>query len=174
MGTDLHQVHMDRLHVQDVVSKVPETASEKPSLSKERAVSTPTEPQGGIREGERRRGNCHDWSFLSGVSSSGTFVGQTSQMQAFVDQVNATSSCATVGCTGLLKPTCFNLTGLEGAVNIDYDCTGCLECWLSFSSSALCETSGQNVVRLALLVAFIAAGCSYTQYEKVLAHTLVC
>ena len=106
--------------------------------------------------------------------SNGAFVGQTSQVQAFVDQVNATSSCATVGCTGLLKPTCFNLTGLEGAGNIDYDCTGCLECWLSFSSSALCEASGQNVVCLALLVAFIAAGCSYTQYEKVLAHTLVC
>ena len=47
--------------------------------------------------------------------SNGAFVGQTSQVQAFVDQVNATSSCATVGCTGLLKPTRFNLTGLGGA-----------------------------------------------------------
>ena len=48
----------------------------------------------------------------------------------------------------------------------------CLERCLTFSSSALCEASGQNVVRLALQVAFIAAGCSYAQYGKVLAHTL--
>ena len=106
------------------------------------------------------------------VASNGAFVGQTSQVQAFVDQVNATSSCTTPGCTGLLKPTHVNLTGLGGAVDIDYDCTGCLERQLTFSSSALCEASGQNVVRLALQVAFIAAGCSYAQYKKVLAHTL--
>ena len=106
------------------------------------------------------------------VTSNGAFVGQTFQVQAFVDQVNATSSCATLGCTGLLKPTSVKLKGLGGAVDIDYDCTGCAERRLTFNSSALCEASGQNVVRLALQVAFIAAGCSYAQYEKVLAHTL--
>ena len=30
----------------------------------------------------------------------------------------------------------------------------------------------QNVVHIALQVAFIVAACSYAQYEKVLAHTL--
>ena len=74
--------------------------------------------------------------------------------------------------TGLLKPTSVKLTGLGGAVDIDYDCTGCSECRLTFSSSALCEASGQNVVRLALQVAFIAAGCSYVKrYWRIL---LVC
>ena len=42
------------------------------------------------------------------VASNGAFVGQSSQMQAFVDQVNATSCCGTLGCTGLLKPTRVN------------------------------------------------------------------
>ena len=106
------------------------------------------------------------------ATSNGAFVGQTSQVQAFVDQVNATSCCGTFGCIGLLKPTRVNQTCLGGAVNIDYDCTGCLECRLTFSSSVLCEASGQNVVPLDLKVAFIAAGCSYAKYEKVLAHTV--
>ena len=82
------------------------------------------------------------------VASNGAFVGQTSQMQAFVHQVNATSCCSTLGCTGLLKPTCVNLTGLGGAVNTNYDCTSCLERWLTFSSSALCEVSGQIASRM--------------------------
>ena len=41
-----------------------------------------------------------------------------------------------------------------------------------FSSSTLCAASGQNVVHLALQVVFIAARCSYAQYEKILVHTL--
>lgn len=41
-----------------------------------------------------------------------------------------------------------------------------------FSSSTLCAASGQNAIRLALQVVFIAARCSYAQYEKILAHTL--
>ena len=71
------------------------------------------------------------------VTSNGSFVGQTLQVQAFVDQVNATSSCATLGCTGLLKPTSLKLTGLGGAVHIDYDCMGCSEQRLTFNSYAL-------------------------------------
>ena len=81
--------------------------------------------------------------------------------------MNATLCCGTLGCTGLLKPTHVKLTGLGGTVDIDYDCTDSLERQLTFSSSALCEASGINV-RLALQVAFIAAGSSYAQYEKVL------
>ena len=42
---------LERFHIHYDLSKDKETASEKPSLSKERAVSTITEPQGG---------NCHD------------------------------------------------------------------------------------------------------------------
>ena len=102
------------------------------------------------------------------------FVGQTSQVQAFVDQVNATSSCVTLGCTGLLKPTSDKLTGLGRAVDIDYDCTGCSEHQLTFSSSALSKGRGQNVVHLALQSAFIAAGCSYVQDETVWHIPLVC
>ena len=98
------------------------------------------------------------------AASNGAFVGQTSQVQAFVDQVNATSCCGTLACTGLLKPTRVNLTSLGGAVDTDYDCTSCLERRLMFSSSTLCAASGQNAIRLALQVVFIAARCSYAQY----------
>ena len=76
------------------------------------------------------------------AASNGAFVGQTSQVQAFVDQVNATSCCGTLGLHRLVEASCVNLASLGGAVDIDYDCTGCLERWLTFNSFALCEASG--------------------------------
>ena len=65
-------------------------------------------------------------------------------MQAFLDQVNATSKCITLDCTGFLKPISVNLTRFGDAVDIDYDCTGCLERWLIFSSSALHEKKDKD------------------------------
>ena len=40
-----------------------------------------------------------------------TFIAQKSQLQAFIDQINASSRCATQGCEGLLKPVCVNMIG---------------------------------------------------------------
>ena len=50
--------------------------------------------------------------------SNGQYVGHTSQLQAFIDQINATSICATSGCNGQLKPVSIILTGLGGSVEV--------------------------------------------------------
>ena len=105
-------------------------------------------------------------------SSNGAYVGQTSQLQAFIEQINATSNCATPGCNGQLEPVTIILTGLGGAVEIQYDCTGCTKRQVQFNSSAVHEASQQTAVGVALQVSFIAAGCTHAQYEKVLAHAL--
>jgi hypothetical protein len=102
--------------------------------------------------------------------SNGQYVGHTSQLQAFIDQINATSTCATSGCNGQLKPVSIILTGLGGSVEVQYDCTGCTVRRVQFNSSAVHEATQQTLVGLALQVAFIAAGCTHAQYQKVLAH----
>ena len=58
-----------------------------------------------------RRGQAE----IPGVSN-GVFMGQTSQLQAFVDQINKSSKCATPGCNGILNPVTIYLVGLGGAV----------------------------------------------------------
>ena len=114
-----------------------------------------------------RRGQAE----IPGVSNC-AFMGQTSQLQAFVDQINKTSKCATPGCNGILKPVTIDLVGLGGAVEIQYSCTGCVDRHVQFDSSTFHEASQQTVLSLTLQVAFVAAGCRYSQYKKVLAHSL--
>ena len=55
--------------------------------------------------------------------SNSLFLGQTSQLRAFVDQVNATSVCATPCCSA--KPVSVTLAGLGGALEVKYSYTGC-------------------------------------------------
>jgi len=52
-------------------------------------------------------------------------MGQTSHLEAFVNQINKSLKCATPGCNGILKPVTIDLVGL-GAVEIHYSCTGCV------------------------------------------------
>jgi len=68
--------------------------------------------------------------------SNDTFRGQTSQLQAFVDQINKSSKCAIPGCNGILKPVTIDLVGLGGSVVIHYSCTGCVERHVQFDSSS--------------------------------------
>ena len=102
--------------------------------------------------------------------TNGLFLGQTSQLRAFVDQVNATSVCATPCCSGKLTPVSVTFAGLGGALQMQYNCTGCSQRQLVFNSSVQHEASGESAIGLALQVAFIAAGCSYEQYKKVMAN----
>ena len=51
-----------------------------------------------------------------------------------------------------------------------YSCTGCDQRQIVFNSSVQHEGSGKSAIGLALEVAFIAGGCSYKQYKKVLAN----
>ena len=133
-----------------------ETPQKQRKLDSEFVLDTPN-----------RRGQAE----IPGVSN-GAFMGQTSQLQAFVDQINKTSKCATPGCNGILKPVTIDLVGLGGAVEIHYSCTGCVHRHVQFDSSAFHEASQQTVLSLMLQVAFVAAGCRYGQYKKVLAHSL--
>ena len=52
-----------------------------------------------------------------------------------------------------------------------YNCTGCDKRSATFSSSA-CNESGRPIIMLALQVAFICAGCTHTQYAKVLENAI--
>ena len=122
----------------------------------------------------------HDEDFILDASSSkfadfcfgnGAFIGQKSQMQDLIDQINKTSKCSTKDCNGLLKPVNVQMVGFGGTVRINYDCTGCLERRLTFNSSAL-TAHDQPDLSLALQVGFVAAGCSHAQYRKVLAQSL--
>ena len=63
------------------------------------------------------------------------------------------------------------MVGFGGTVRINYDCTGCIERRLTFNSSAV-TAHGQPDLSLALQVGFVAAGCSYAEYRKVLAQAL--
>ena len=100
------------------------------------------------------------------------FLGQKSQVQAFIDQINEMFKCHTSGCEGLLRPVSVRMVGLGGCVKMNYDCNGCVECRLMFASSALHEASKQTVVSVALQVGFVAAGCSHALSWKVLAYAL--
>lgn len=102
--------------------------------------------------------------------SNSLFLGQTLQLIAFVNQVNATSVCATPCCSGKLKPVSVTLAGLGGALEVKYSCTGCDQRQIVFNSSVQHELSGKTSSSLALQVAFIAGGWSYKQYKKVLAN----
>ena len=92
------------------------------------------------------------------------------QLRAFVNQVNATSVCATPCCSGKLKPVSVTLAGLGGALEVKYSCTGCDQRQIVFNSSVQHEASGKTSTSLALQVAFTAGGWSYKQYKKVLAN----
>ena len=105
----------------------------------------------------------------SSSKSNGQYVGHTSQLQAFIDQINATSTCATSDCNGQLKPVSIILTGLGGSVEVQYDCT-VVQCTKYSSIVLLFMKVVSKLVGLALQVAFIAAGCTHAQYQKVLAH----
>ena len=100
------------------------------------------------------------------------FVCQTSQFQSFIDQMNATSVCATPHCIGKLVPVSMRVFGLGGALVIRFACTGCADRRLTFRTSANVALSKQTVVSLALQVAFVAAGCAHAQYGKVLKQNL--
>ena len=67
------------------------------------------------------------------------FLCQTSQLTAFIDQINATSVCGTCSigghCRGKLVPTSFRCCGRGGVVRVDYCCSGCAGRKLVFESS---------------------------------------
>ena len=100
------------------------------------------------------------------------FLCQTTQLQAFIDQVNETTLCYSPQCTGKLVPVNIKHVGLGGSVTVKFSCTGCAERMLNLASSNDIAFSRRMVCSLALQVAFIAGGCMHSQYNKILKQHL--
>ena len=100
------------------------------------------------------------------------FLCQTTQLQELIDQVNTTALCYTPQCTGKLVPISIKRAGLGGSAVVKFSCTGCSERMLNLVSSAEISFSRRTVCSLALQVAFIAGGCMYSQYSKILKQNL--
>ena len=100
------------------------------------------------------------------------FVCQTTQLDEFLNQINATSLCYTPNCVGKLVPISIKHVGLGGSLLVKFSCTGCSERMLNLTSSIEIEFSKRTVCSLAMQVAFIAAGCMHAQYSKVLKQNM--
>ena len=100
------------------------------------------------------------------------FVGDTSHIQKFVDQVNCTNKCSSPGCTGQLTIAHKKAQGLGGTVEVAYKCSGCVTHSLTFNTSVVGEVSQQPQLSVALQVAFVCAGCTYAHYDKILEKAL--
>jgi len=97
---------------------------------------------------------------------------ETSRLQQFIDEVNATSVCYTPECGGKLVPVNINRVGLGGSTIVQFSCLGCTQRVLTFKSSMDVAYSKRTICSLALQVAFIAGGCMHSQYSKILKQHL--
>ena len=102
----------------------------------------------------------------------GIFVCLSSQVSAFLDQVNANMACRTPGCNGMYVPVRVVCEGLGGGLKVEIACNGCKIRRITFDSSPMVESSRGTIVTLALPVAFNASGCTHTQYYRILKQSL--
>ena len=102
----------------------------------------------------------------------GMFVCLSSQVSAFLDQVNANMACRTPGCSGVYVPVRVVCEGLGGGLKVEIACNGCKIRRLTFDSSPMVESSRRTVVSLALQIAFYASGCTHAQYYRILKQSL--
>ena len=103
---------------------------------------------------------------------NGLFMCETSQLQQFIDDINATSVCYTPECRGKLFPVNIRRVGLGGSATVQFSCSGCTHRVLVLKSSLDISYSKRIVCSLALQVAFIAGGCMHSQYSKILKQHL--
>ena len=97
------------------------------------------------------------------------FIGDTSHLQEFVDQVNCTTKCSSPGCSGQVAIVA---QGLGGTFEVTFKCSGCVARSLTFSTAVVGEISQQPLLSVALQVAFVCAGSTYAHYTKVLEKAL--
>ena len=95
----------------------------------------------------------------------------TRQLEHFVEQLNDTMGCKTAGCQGKLVVRDVTTRGMGGTATVVCMCTGC-RTMLEFPTSSRNTTLAKNDIKLAAQVAFLAAGCTYETYAKVLKHVL--
>ena len=102
----------------------------------------------------------------------GMFVCISSQVSAFLDQVNANMACCTPGCSGVYVPVRVVCEGLSRGLKVEIACNGCKIRRLTFDSSTMVESSRRTIVSFALQVAFYASGCTHAQYYRILKQSL--
>ena len=102
----------------------------------------------------------------------GMFVCLSSQVSAFLDQVNANMACRTPGCSGVYVPVRVICEGLGGGLKVEIAFSGCKIRRLTFDSSPMIESSRRTIVSLAVQVAFYASGCTHAQYYRILKQSL--
>ena len=102
----------------------------------------------------------------------GMFVCLSSQISAFLDQVNANMVCRTPGCSGVYVPVRVVCEGLGGSLKVEIACNECKIRRLTFDRSPMIESSRRTIVSLALQVAFYASGCTHAQYYRILKQSL--
>ena len=102
----------------------------------------------------------------------GMFVCLSSQVSAFLDQVNSNVACRTPGCNGVYVPVRVVCEGLGGGLKVEIACNGCKLRRPTFDSSPMIESSRRTIVSLALQVAFYASGCTHAQYYRILKQSL--
>lgn len=89
------------------------------------------------------------------------------QVGQFVEQINDTRACTTIGCYGKLVPLEVVTRGMGGTAIVAYACDDC-QCILELQASSENTQLANNDISLATQVAFITGGCTYTTYVKVL------
>lgn len=98
------------------------------------------------------------------------FLCATSQVQDLIDKFNCITKCTeTPGCPGKLVPTSVVDRGLGGTLRIKFQCSCCGLREIDFNSSPDIPLDRyRSPLGTALQVAFICAGCMYTQYFRTL------
>ena len=109
-------------------------------------------------------------SLISAQSDKLGFI-VTTQLEIFINNINAIRGCKTPGCDGKLVNSHVRSNGLGGALVVTFACNGCGKCVL-FQTSATCEGINTSEIGIALQVAFIVAGFTHSTYFKVMKHAL--
>ena len=99
-------------------------------------------------------------------------VESLTEVDTFIKMPNEIRRCVTPGCKGQLVPLSFDTKGLGGAVKIYYGCDGCDISTVCFESSLKSELLTSSEICAAIQVGFIASGCMYATYCKVLKLSL--
>ena len=95
-----------------------------------------------------------------------TFVGEVSQFQKMLDEINGSRKCSTEGCTGVIIISEQRSKGLGGAVEIEMVCNGPCRKVTMFNSSSEMEGSRRLSVPTQLLLAHLLNGSLHSGYQK--------
>ncbi len=100
------------------------------------------------------------------------FLGETSHLCDFVQNINKVMNCKTTHCQGKLIPTSFKLKGLGGTIVVTYNCSECGLHPIHFTTNKPIKDSTRSEVATALQVAFIISGGTHATYRLVTYHGL--